>query len=103
MGLQQKASYCAIACYYGIGLPMACLFVFKFEMGVMGLQAGIAIAFLVLFCAYFTILLSQNWKNVADQAVLRIEKEARELEELRKQMLEQSNKVVNDDSYEKAL
>ena len=37
MGLQQKASYAAIACYYGIGLPMACLFVFKFDMGVMGL------------------------------------------------------------------
>ena len=50
------------------------------------------------------ILLFQDWQHVADQAVLRIEKEAKELEELRKQMREQKVKVVaNDDSYEKAL
>ena len=47
MGLQQKASYAALSCYYGIGLPMACLFVYKFDMGVMGLRAGITAAFFV--------------------------------------------------------
>ena len=62
MGLQKRASYAAIACYYGIGLPMACLFVYKFDMGVMGLRSGITAAFFVQFCCYSMILLSQDWQ-----------------------------------------
>ena len=37
MGLQQIASYCAIGCYYVIGLPLAWLIAFKLNVGVIGL------------------------------------------------------------------
>ena len=38
MGLQQIASYCAIVCYYVIGLPLSWLVAFKLNTGVIGLQ-----------------------------------------------------------------
>ena len=85
MGLQRIASFFAIGCYYGIGIPLALLFAFKVEMGVMGLQAGIAVALLAQFIAYLTILLKQDWQEVADEAIKRIEKEAMELEQLKKE------------------
>ena len=44
MGLQKTASYCAIACYYLLGIPLACLFAIKLGYGVLGLQIGSGVA-----------------------------------------------------------
>lgn len=44
MGLQKKASYYAIASYWIIAIPMAAILGVWQELGVMGLQTGLAIA-----------------------------------------------------------
>ena len=61
MGLQQIASYCAIACYYVIGLPLAWLLAFKTEVGVIGLQGGVTGAVIIQSICYSLILLWTNW------------------------------------------
>ena len=37
LGKQRDASYACIFAYYGVGLPLAIVFGFKMEMGVLGL------------------------------------------------------------------
>ena len=44
MGLQHLASLYTFICYYGIGIPLACFFALKKDMGVIGLNLGIGIA-----------------------------------------------------------
>ena len=83
MGLQQVASYCALGCYYLIGIPSACVLGFWVDLGVFGLQGGFFIAAVVLVMAYVCILKTKNWQDVADEATERITAEEARLEALR--------------------
>ena len=47
IGLQGRASCYTIVLFYLVGLPVACLLGFKFELGVMGLQAGVGLALML--------------------------------------------------------
>ena len=96
MGLQKVASFFAMGCYYMVGVPMGCYFAYKHEMGVVGRQIGIAMAFFSQFVVYLIILLKKDWQQVADEAAERIQREARELEQLKAEM---GGKV--DDDYAK--
>ena len=61
LGLQRIASFFAIGCCYGIGIPMACFFALKLDMGVMGLQMGIALALFAQLIVYLVILIKSDW------------------------------------------
>ena len=66
IGLQGRASCYTIVLFYLVGLPVACLLGFKFEMGVMGLQAGVGLALMLQFVTYALILRFSNWQEIAD-------------------------------------
>lgn len=55
------ASYCAICCYYAIGIPLALLIAFKLEFGVIGLEGGITGAVMVQCGCYALLLNKTNW------------------------------------------
>ena len=42
LGQQRKAAFIAIGCYYLISIPLACILVYGFDWGVIGLWYGIA-------------------------------------------------------------
>jgi len=42
LDVQKKASYIALAAFYLVSIPLACLLVFHFEMGVKGLWVAMA-------------------------------------------------------------
>ena len=92
MGLQQAASYFALACYYLIAIPAACLLGFWAGYGVLGLQSGFFIAVIVQSIAYLGILRAKNWQDVADEAQERI-----------KAAEGASNSTISDDCYTKAV
>jgi len=47
MGLQRKASYIAIICYWIIAIPIGSVLGIRRELGVIGLQTGFAVAVMV--------------------------------------------------------
>ena len=61
MGMQRIASYFAIACYYILCIPSACIFAFWFNFGVISLQAGFTIATAVQCLSYALIVLKSDW------------------------------------------
>lgn len=75
------ASYCAIGCYYILGLPLSCIFGFLLNLGVFGLQAGFTVAVAIQSMSYAIIIAKTDWQKVTDDAVERIEKENAELTE----------------------
>ena len=66
MGLQKRASYFAIACYYIVGIPLAWFLAMKRDLGVLGLNAGFSLAVAIQAIAYGFILYKSNWQEVAD-------------------------------------
>ena len=69
MGLQQIASYFAIGCYYIVAIPVACILGFWADLGILGLQGGFFVAVFLQAIAYFCLLKTKNWQDVADAAV----------------------------------
>ncbi len=61
---------------------MASLFALKLDMGVMGLQMGIALALFAQLIVYLIILIKSDWQMVADQAAARINNETLKLKEI---------------------
>eukprot|EP00354_Favella_ehrenbergii_P007734 CAMPEP_0170476806 /NCGR_PEP_ID=MMETSP0123-20130129/18153_1 /TAXON_ID=182087 /ORGANISM="Favella ehrenbergii, Strain Fehren 1" /LENGTH=130 /DNA_ID=CAMNT_0010748077 /DNA_START=915 /DNA_END=1304 /DNA_ORIENTATION=- len=66
LGLQKRAGYIAISCYWLLGLPLAALLAFKCNFGVYGLMAGFSSASLVELISYALVLLSKDWQKVAE-------------------------------------
>ena len=75
MGLQKTASFCAIACFYFVCLPLGSIFAIKLDYGVFGLWMGVGAA-VILQCLCYALLISKtDWQKVADEAINRISKE----------------------------
>ena len=79
LGVQDRASYFALACYYLVGVPMAAVLGIVLDFGVMGLQGGMAIAVLIQAIAYIFIIRCSNWQKIADKAEERIKNEANQV------------------------
>lgn len=62
-----------------MGVPLAAVFAFTLDYGLVGLQSGFSIAMFGQFIAYLCILLCNNWQSIADVAAERIKKEEQEL------------------------
>ena len=75
MGHQRIAQYCSIASYYLIGTPVACMFVFMADFGVIGLSFGYLSAAFAQVVAYLGILWCKSWEEVAEAAAERIKAE----------------------------
>ena len=83
MGLQKWASFFAIGCYYILALPLGCSLGFWADFDLLGLQGGFFAAQIVQSIAYFCILMSKDWQDVADEAVKRIKDEEARLAALK--------------------
>ena len=75
MGLQRIAQYCTIASYYLIGTPVACMFLFWGDFGVISFSFGYLAAAFAQVVAYLGILWYKSWEEVADAAAERIKAE----------------------------
>lgn len=75
MGLQKVASFCAIGCYYLVGVPVGSILAFCADLGVAGLQGGYFAAVFVLAMAFTYILRTKNWQDIANEAIKRIKDE----------------------------
>ena len=88
MGLQKRASYWTLGCYYLIAIPVACFLGFKMDLSVYGLLGGILSAVIVQMTAYLCIIRTKNWQDVADEAIQRIKDEATRLAALEQDQAE---------------
>ncbi|OQR83533.1 Multidrug/Oligosaccharidyl-lipid/Polysaccharide (MOP) Flippase Superfamily [Achlya hypogyna] len=73
MGHQQVATYVNAGAFYLVGIPMAALCAFYFDLSVEGLWAGFTTGPLVACSIYLTLLSRVNWNEVAAEAVYRAE------------------------------
>ena len=58
-----------------IGIPLASLFTFYYDMGVVGLQLGLTISMVLQFLFYSLILSKTNMKQIVKIALKRIAQE----------------------------
>ena len=72
LGMQKKASYLSLSIYYLIGVPIACILVYKVDLGVQGLQVGFGIAQFSLAISFALVLFKSDWQKISDQAIERI-------------------------------
>ena len=79
LGLQEVASYIALACYWLLGIPLAIVLTFVFDIGVVGLFGGFIAATGFQCLLYFVILVRTNWQEIADLAAERIKKEEEDI------------------------
>ncbi|TKY55714.1 Multidrug and toxin extrusion protein 2 [Spatholobus suberectus] len=54
--------------FYGVGLPVAPLMGFVFDLGLLGLMLGLLSAQIVCFIVMMVVLVRTNWKEQADRA-----------------------------------
>ena len=73
LGIQQKASYIALACFYLVSIPVACTLVFVCDLGVSGLWIGIGLG-IFLIAVFYTrlVIYGTNWQEVALEAAKRM-------------------------------
>lgn len=77
LALQKQASYIALAAYYLVTIPLACLLCFVGNMNVGGLWTGVGVG--CFLQAYFYIHLCKytaDWDKIADEAYKRVQSEA---------------------------
>ena len=72
LGLQKKASYLALICYWLIGIPLSCVLAFKLDWGVTGLLSGLLVALVLSVIFYFILILKQDWYQIAKESIERI-------------------------------
>jgi len=75
LGLQKKASYLALICYWLIGIPLSCFLAFKCDWGVTGLLSGLLVALVLSVIFYFMLILKQDWNKIAKDSMERTLKE----------------------------
>ena len=61
LGLQKMTSFIALALYWLLGIPLAALFAFSFDWGVLGMNSGLAVANIGQGFACLTIVYYQDW------------------------------------------
>lgn len=67
LGLQKRNSCMTLVFAYGLGIPLAALFCFQFQMGLSGMWFGIAIANFLLVVAINHVIQSTNWESIAQR------------------------------------
>ena len=65
LGLQKKACYIALVCYWLVGIPLSCVLAFKCDWGVTGLLSGLLVALVLSVIFYFFLILKTDWRQVA--------------------------------------
>jgi len=68
LGLQGKAARFVLFAYWCIGLPLGLLFAFKYDLRVLGLWYGLAIAVTVQMLFFISVILKANWQEIANQS-----------------------------------
>jgi multidrug resistance protein, MATE family len=68
LNLQQKASYIALAAYYLVSIPVACVLVFWVGMGVEGLWIAMAFGMSLQATFYTRLVIVTDWQQVAKEA-----------------------------------
>lgn len=71
IGWQQAGAIANLGAYYGVGLPIALLLVFKFGFDGRGLWLGMGGGLSVQTIALISILLWTNWDKLSQEALLR--------------------------------
>ncbi len=59
---QRKASYIALAAYYLVSIPIACVLVFAMDMGVEGLWVAMALGISLQACLYVRLVIVTDWQ-----------------------------------------
>ena len=72
VGKQLLATPIVFFSYYVVGLPLAALFAFKFNWGVMGLCFGMLLGTAVNAICYFFLVWCMDWDLEADKAAARV-------------------------------
>ena len=94
LGLQQSASYIAVASYWLLGLPVAWFLAFYLDCGVIGLLGGFLGASIIQCISYIILVKRVDWHEIAEKAVERIKKEDEALDEDK----EVYHYTINDDN-----
>eukprot|EP00831_Metopus_contortus_P072727 TRINITY_DN66349_c0_g1_i1.p1 TRINITY_DN66349_c0_g1~~TRINITY_DN66349_c0_g1_i1.p1 ORF type:complete len:207 (+),score=46.81 TRINITY_DN66349_c0_g1_i1:103-723(+) len=81
IGKQAIATCASLASYYVIMQPVALLLAFYFELGVYGFWIGNSIGQLSAMIFYAGIILSQDWREVVEDAQFRLNQELSRVEE----------------------
>ncbi|KAG0580689.1 hypothetical protein KC19_4G191800 [Ceratodon purpureus] len=71
IGWQRAGAMANLGAYYGVGLPVALLLVFKFELDGRGLWLGMGCGLLTQTMALISVLMCTNWDKLAQEALLR--------------------------------
>ena len=61
LGLQKKNSFITLLFAYGLGIPLAAMFCFWFQMGLSGMWFGISIANILLVLAIGKLIERTPW------------------------------------------
>jgi len=77
-----------------VSIPLAVIFVFVFEMGVLGLWIAMAVGISLQAIFYSRLVLVTNWQAVANEAQLRIETEQAKIH------LDSFNSIASYGSYQ---
>lgn len=72
VGKQLLATPIVLFSYYVVGLPLAALFAFKLNWGVMGLCLGMLLGTTVNAICYFCLVWCMDWDLEADKAAARV-------------------------------
>ena len=78
LGKQKEASKITLIVAYLVTLPVACILAFVFKMGVSGLIIGSAVSHVLQTILYSKLILNEDWEQVSQQAVDRIEADAKQ-------------------------
>ena len=65
LGLQVWGSIYTLICYYAIGLTLALVLAFKFDMGVYGMWLGFTVACVILDIGFLFIIECPDWYKIA--------------------------------------
>ncbi|KMT08607.1 hypothetical protein BVRB_6g138860 [Beta vulgaris subsp. vulgaris] len=79
-GWQSIVAYINLGCYYLLGLPLGLLLGWKFDLGVMGMWAGMIFGGTALQTLILTIItIRSDWEKEAERARLRVQKWAEDI------------------------
>lgn len=64
VGLQSRAFWIALVCYYFIGVPIGASLMFKTDLALKGTWIGIAICSLFVNISFGTLLICSKWNKI---------------------------------------
>jgi MATE family multidrug resistance protein len=64
VGLQSRAFWISLVCYYFIGIPIGAYLMFKTDLALKGTWIGIAICSLCVNISFATLLIRSKWNKI---------------------------------------